>query len=283
MLTEAERHAVFKGAYIPEHLPDYVEGVTHAQPHIHEGYLCYTRDGVLVFVGYPLHADSFERISDDLPTRLVSACERFQPATVSLIAASIPADAHATILELDRYFRLNLPLNATGGDEAYMVRRARRDLFVGEGGFGKEHEALIEDFIAERDLSDSHKGILGRIGHYLQRSRTARLLEARKGIDLVAFSIMDLGSSDYGFYMFNFRSGSIQVPGASDLLLWEMARLATEEGKRYLNLGLGVNPGIRHFKEKWGALPFLRYNWATIQKKRYGLQGIIRSMLKVGM
>ncbi|MFZ3090961.1 MAG: hypothetical protein WA240_10125 [Nitrospirota bacterium] len=31
-----------------------------------------------------------------------------------------------------------------------------------------------------------------------------------------------------------------------------MINLAKEHGKGYINLGLGVNNGIRRFKEKWG-------------------------------
>lgn len=40
-----------------------------------------------------------------------------------------------------------------------------------------------------------------------------------------------------------------------------MINLAREYGKGYINLGLGVNEGIRRFKEKWGGIPFLRYEF----------------------
>jgi len=283
MLTKPERDMVFRCAYIPEHLPDYVEAVSLAEPHIHQGYLCYSRGAILIFVGYPLQGAISDRMMDDLRMTLESACERFQPTTISVIAPEIPPDGHVTAREGDQYFRVNLPLNAKKPDVAYMVRRARRDLSVGEAAFGREHEALIEDFIAERDLSTAHQEIFRSIAGYLDCSHTARLLEARKTDELVAFTILDLGSADYGFYLFNFRSRAIHVPGASDLLLFEMARLAAEEGKRYLNLGLGVSPGIRRFKEKWGAIPFLPCSWATIQRKRRGLLAIIRGMLEVGV
>jgi len=282
MLTKPERDMLFRHAYIPEQLPDYVEAVSLAEPHIHEGYVCFSRGPVLIFIGYPLQAAPSERMDGDLHMTLESACERFQPTTISVIAPGIRPDGDATAQDCDQYFRVDLPLSATRSDEAYMVRRARRELSVGEAAFGQEHEALIEDFITERDLSAAHQEIFRSIAGYLDCSHTARLLEARRGDDLVAFTIVDLGSADYGFYLFNFRSRSIPVPGASDLLLWEMARLAGDEGKRYLNLGLGVNSGIRRFKEKWGAIPFLPYSWATIQRKRRGLLAIIRGMLRNG-
>ena len=28
-------------------------------------------------------------------------------------------------------------------------------------------------------------------------------------------------------------------------------------GKKYINLGLGINPGVTFFKTKWGGVPFL--------------------------
>jgi hypothetical protein len=38
-----------------------------------------------------------------------------------------------------------------------------------------------------------------------------------------------------------------------------MIELTREQGKKEINLGLGVNEGIRRFKEKWGGVPFLNY------------------------
>jgi hypothetical protein len=38
-----------------------------------------------------------------------------------------------------------------------------------------------------------------------------------------------------------------------------MIQEAKREGKRYINLGLGINPGITFFKKKWGGTAFLPY------------------------
>ena len=67
----------------------------------------------------------------------------------------------------------------------------------------------------------------------------------------------DFGAGEYAFYLFNFRSPEAAIPGTSDLLLHALIREAQERGKRYLNLGLGINKGVAFFKEKWGARPFL--------------------------
>jgi hypothetical protein len=66
--------------------------------------------------------------------------------------------------------------------------------------------------------------------------------------------------------LFNFRSKKPNIPGASDLLFKEMVNLAHAEGKKAINLGLGIHAGIRRFKEKWGGMPFLPYRSALIQR-----------------
>ena len=60
------------------------------------------------------------------------------------------------------------------------------------------------------------------------------------------------------------RSSKRAAPGASDLLLHRIAEDARAEGKRFLNLGLGVNDGVRFFKEKWGGVPFARHVGAVL-------------------
>ncbi|MBI5252747.1 MAG: hypothetical protein HY912_24895 [Desulfomonile tiedjei] len=271
---------VYRYAYIPEHLPEYVQAVSLAEPHIHEGYLCFLRGTVLIFIGYPLQPAPCEP-TDQLRLALESACDHFQPHTVSVIAPRIPPEIDGTACGNDQYYRVELPLAAIKPSEAYMLRRAARELSVNEAVFAEEHSALIEAFVSERIPSSAHQEIFRSISRYADCSQTARLLEARKGSELAAFTIMDLGSADYGFYLFNFRSSTLHVPGASDLLFWEMAGLAFKEGKRHLNLGLGVSSGIQRFKEKWGATPFLPYGSVTIQRKPRGLVDIIRRMLMI--
>jgi len=40
-----------------------------------------------------------------------------------------------------------------------------------------------------------------------------------------------------------------------------MIKLTGEHGKHTIHLGLGVNQGIRRFKEKWGGIPSLDYEF----------------------
>ena len=78
---------------------------------------------------------------------------------------------------------------------------------------------------------------------------------------------MDLGAKNFSAYILGSHSKKHYVPHASDLLFLEMINLTREEGKNSINLGLGVNEGIRRFKEKWGGKPFLRYEFCEC---RYG-------------
>jgi hypothetical protein len=38
-----------------------------------------------------------------------------------------------------------------------------------------------------------------------------------------------------------------------------VVEVSKEEGKKYVNLGLGINRGVTFFKKKWGGVAFLSY------------------------
>lgn len=267
MLTSKECDMVYDHAYLPEHLPDYVGSVTGGEPYLEGGHLCFLRKNHLTFIGYALGADALET-----PEAYESACRRFKPATVALIASEIrlPTETYEP-RGTDQYYRLDLPAASPSPEVAYMVRRADRELKVGPGVFGREHGKLVKAFLSEHDFASEHKHIYKRIPRYLKKSDTACLIEARKGHTLAAFSIVDTGARGYAFYMFNFRSSRQPVPGASDLIFSEMIRTAESEGKKTLNLGLGINQGIRRFKEKWGGKVFLPYASALVRRQAMDL------------
>jgi hypothetical protein len=263
MLNDQEHKWIYRHAYLPEHLPDYVGAVSGAEPFLHHNYLYFIGKKHLIFNGYPLepHSDPPARIYDFI-------CERFQPTTVAVIASAIwlPAEQYEQ-LAVDSYYRLDLPLTPIDAAVAYMLRRAQRDLQVTRGSFGKEHKKIIKAFLADHSFNRRQKYLFSHIPQYLKASDSAVLFEARREKELVAFNIVDLGAADYAFYLFSFRSSKITVPGASDLLFHEMVNLAQTEGKKAVNLGLGINAGIRRFKEKWGGTPFLNYSSVLVDKR----------------
>jgi hypothetical protein len=249
---------------VPEHLPDYVAAVSGSEPYLLQDYLCYFQRNHLIFIGYPL-ADNPAEISQ----AYAAACKRFDPDTIVLVAdEQLQLPQGEDTQPPDRYYRLKLPLKSLSPDVAYMVRRAEKELKIEVGQFGREHKKIIKNFIGRQDLSDAQVHIFKHVKNYMKHSKTAHLLEARKADRLVAFTIVDMGSARYAFYQFNFRSTRIAVPGASDLLFYEMVLLAQSEGKQAINLGLGVHPGIRRFKEKWGGEPFLNHHSVFIQRRQ---------------
>jgi hypothetical protein len=264
MLNSEDSNRIYKHAYLPEHLPGYVERISGARPHLHGNYLCFVRKTHLIFIGYPLGVPT-----DDSPGAYSSACERFDPSTVALIAPDIWLDSATMEMQPgDSYYRLDLPLKSINPGVAYMVRRAEKELELKYGRFGAEHKKLIKTFIHNHDLTAAQIQVFKHVGNYVKRSKTARLIEARKANRLAAFTIADMGSAKHAFYLFNFRSPKILVPGASDLLFKEMVRLAQSEGKEAINLGLGIHAGIRKFKEKWGGVAFLPYRSAFVYRKQ---------------
>ena len=263
MLSNSQRNRIYRQAYIPEHLPGYVTAISGTQPYLHGDYLCYARERHLIFVGYPLG-----RQSGDTAAAYESACKRFRPHTIALVAPAnwleSRSDGDQTA---DCYYRLELPLGRLDPAVAYMLRRAHREIQIAEGRFGEQHRKLVQDFASSPEVMAGHRYIFNRIGAYLDNSQSARLLEAIKKGKLAAFTIVDLGSADYAYYMFHFRSLADPVPGTSDCLFHEMVIMSEQAQKKALNLGLGINEGNRRFKQKWGGIPFLTHTSTMVRKK----------------
>jgi hypothetical protein len=85
---------------------------------------------------------------------------------------------------------------------------------------------------------------------------------------LSAFYVVDLEAEGFSNYIIGCHSKKNYVVGASDLLLFELINLSLEYEKNTVHLGLGVNAGIRRFKEKWGAAPTRRYEMCELSLKK---------------
>ena len=256
MITPNERALIAEHAYIPEHLPHYVSAISRTEPYLIGDFVAHLAGTSLVFVGYPLKGD-FNEIQ--MLEALDEAKARFEPSLVSILAPALPSALEACEQPtIDEYYRLNLLPLRVPKKTRNMLARARRELSVSIGEFGREHKRLLKEFMRTHRLNSATRFILKHVPEYV-KSDSVLVFDARtqRG-DLVAFDIADFGAQDYAFYMFNFRSRKHQVPGASDLLLAYIAAQAKTKEKRYINLGLGIDEGIAFFKKKWGAMPFLQ-------------------------
>jgi hypothetical protein len=99
---------------------------------------------------------------------------------------------------------------------------------------------------------------------------------------LAAFSIGEYAGLAMAFYMFSFRDPRIAPPGATDLLLSQLLKEASERGHMGMNLGLSVNEGISFFKRKWGAVPFLPYVQATWETASPGISTVLAGLFRRG-
>jgi len=277
MLSKDEESFVFEHAYIPEHMVDYVVPISKLEPFLISNYLCYFGKNQLVFIGHPLGIDFDERI---LEKTLKKAVEKFKPENVAVIAPKLPPTGEATV-ESDKYFLLDLSSFKIDKKLRNTLARASKDLVVEipigswqgmpsslrkSGEITEEHHKLVQELLKMRSTYERTKYIFENIGAYTSSSPTAAVLDARdKNRNLAAFNVIDF-SRDYAFYMFNFISRENYVPGASDLLFNELIKIAREKGKKYINMGLGINEGIRKFKEKWGGRPFLDYEFIAYSK-----------------
>jgi hypothetical protein len=274
MLSNEERHYIYRQAYIPEHLPEYVTAISGAKPHLVENYLCFCDRRHMMFVGYPLEGQG-----NDIAHAYTEACKRCNPATVSVIAPKIWLGADDCDKQPpDSYYRLQLPLKVIPAEVAYMVRRAQKELVVTPGRFGRHHKRIVQAFLKSRRFSPEQIHLFKHLHYYLKRSTSVVLLDARKDGRLAAFTVVDLGSADHAFYLFNFRSAEANIPGSSDLLFHEMVNMAQSNGKNAINLGLAINPGIRRFKEKWGGVPFMPYEAARVYRSEPELDALAQKL-----
>ncbi len=279
MLTPPEERLVLDLAYVPEHIPGYVRSISHAEPHLLGDFLCYSAGHSLTFIGYPLQS-AFD--PGAVLEAVRSAVLRFGAEQVALVAPRIPAGAGLEPAGgQDHYYRLDLLQVACPSKVQNMIRRASRDLRVETSReLQGDYLGMIAEFLEARQLSEETRFIFGRLPAYVAAVATARVFGARdRQGALVAFDVAEFGGRSYAFYQFNFRSSKHYVPGASDLLLREVIRVAREEGRVFLNLGLGICRGVAHFKEKWGAIPFLPYEYCRYRPGRRSLLDRLRRML----
>jgi hypothetical protein len=268
MIADRQTDYIEDHAYVPEHLPQYVTAISQTEPFLVEDFLVYVKKEHILFVGYPL-SESFEE--NWMDRVLKEAIHRFRPESVSLTAPAIPfsISGHPQPPS-DHYYRLDLSALSISQKQRNMLNRASRELSMGKSrNFDKEHRDLVDRFLKTHPVDEGTRFIFKRIGKYLSSSPTAWIFAARNNRgELIAFDIAEFKPKDYVFYMFNFRSESRSVPGASDLLLSEVIQQAKTEKKKYMNLGLGINPGIIFFKKKWGGVPFLSYAFHLYQTSR---------------
>lgn len=259
MIEPGEESFIQEHAYVPEHIPGYVQSISGREPFLLEDYLCYFGGDLLLFVGYSLKNPLDDRRRKEI---LARAVRRFRPAQVTLLGRGVSREGRTS--PLDAYYRMDLTNMNISCKVRNMIHRAARELTVEKGReFRKEHRDLIAAFLRSHSMEEETRFIFERIPAYAASGSPLFFNAWNAAGDLVCFDLAEFGSRHWAFYLFNFPSRENYVPGASDLLLKEIIDEARTSGKIYLNLGLGIHPGLVSFKKKWGGVPFLPHQFVV--------------------
>ena len=148
---------------------------------------------------------------------------------------------------------------------------------------GNDHHELMLEFVQRINPAARVKELFFKMPQHVAAAGSAFVLNAwDPNKKLAAFYVIDLAAKAFANYIIGCYSKKHYVRGASDLLMFELVKLSKEHNKSYIHLGLGVNSGIRRFKEKWGAKPTRRYEMCELVLKRPLILEVIRTIQKLG-
>jgi hypothetical protein len=280
MLTDQEQAYISDQAYVPEHCIRLMTQVSGGEPFLIDNFFICLKKNWLILVGYPLE-DNFTL--DRLEDILAKVKKKFRPDFISLIAPEIPSSLAAACRERqsDIYYTLETRDPIMRSPLKRNLKKARQNLRV---EFSRrmqgDHQELIHEFVVRNGLAERVERLFFKMPEFVASSDKALVLNAwGKKDKLVAFYVVDFEARQFSNYIIGCYSKKNYVLGASDLLLFELINLSREYDKRYIHLGLGINAGIRRFKEKWGGVSMRRYEMGELELKKPSLFEMISSLL----
>ncbi len=269
MITADEEAYLLANAHVPEHIVGLMTQVSGGEPFLIQDYFCCRKKDRMIVVGYPL-GKPFKTAEFEA---LINRVKRdFQPKEISVIAPEIPecliADCQER--ESDFYYALEVENIKLPGNLKRMVKKAARNLTLERADHLQDaHQELMQEFVRRAKPDRRVIKLLHKMPGFVSQVEKAVCLNAwDKKKQLCAFYIVDLAAKDFASYIIGAYSKNHYVVGASDLLCFEMIQLSREQGKAYIHLGLGVNQGIRRFKEKWGAVPTRPYEMCELMVRK---------------
>lgn len=255
-------------AYVPEHLPDYLGAFSDSTFSRDRDFVYYSSSNNLNIIAYPLTADTALPGFED---HIIELAVKLRPAALKVISP-VPLKIigyKCKKSQRDFYSCLDLSRVRQNAKLRNMLKRSAQVVKVEQGNaFTREHLKLMSEFIKQKGLDRIQEVFFHRLPDYLCQCSRAFMTEARylKDNTLAGYSIFDPGEGNYGFYLFNIPSSdSRKIPGMNDLLLNCGIKSLIYRGKKFLNMGLGISPGIEQFKAKWGAVPFLPYYYQQFE------------------
>ncbi len=261
-LNSAEERFVLAHAIVPEQIPSMMTAISHAEPLCIGDCLCFAKDDWVIFIGYPL---STQFVASDCDTLIVRILAQFHPDYFWFIGPEIPSSLAEScrVRQSDQYLRLDISQSIIPSALQREVGQAARTLTVERTrAFTREHEQLAKELESREDLPLMIKELYRSMPDYIAQCKTAQVLNARdRHGALAAFFVVETAAEHFDAYVLGCHSKKNYIPHASDLLFADMIDSARDRGKQSINLGLGVNEGIRRFKAKWGGRPYLHYEF----------------------
>ncbi len=281
LMDAQERKSIVERATVPEHGLSLMQSVSGGEPVLAEDFLCFVRNDWIVVVGYPL---SYEGPGREFSAEsLGRILERFNPGFASVMGPRIPDAVPGACRERrqDAYYTVSLEGFEPGGAARRAARRAAKEARVERARImGEEHRRLTLEFICRASLPHRAQDLLWKMPRFVAGSGDSLVLNARDARGtLLAFWVVDLEPGPFSTYVIGCHSRRPYVPGASDLLCNELIEVSRERGKRFVHLGLGLSPGLRRFKEKWGGVPGPDYEEAEFVLRRPSLLDAIRGAI----
>lgn len=261
-LDYTHERSILSRAYVPEHIPSLMTTVSRAKPFLLDDYIGYAKDNWGIFVGYPLETPFDPAVCDE---RIARTLELHRPEYLWFIGPKIPPSLAKSCRsrQSDQYLRLDLAGWKIKSSLKRAVNQAAKSLTVEQAReFTREHQSLVDELTRRVELPPLVAELYRSMPAYVAGCETALVLNARDPHGkLSAFFVLECAAERFDTYLLGCYSKEHYVPHASDLLFAEMVAHARERGKPEVNLGLGVNAGIRHFKTKWGGVPYLAYEF----------------------
>ena len=281
MLTADQEKYILHHAYIPEHTVRLMTTLSGGEGFLVDDFFLCRRDDWLIVVGYPLQGeftlDKFEALLENIRAD-------FNPARISLIAPQLSnrLDPSCRQRDSDQYYTRHIGPPTIGDAVKRNLKKAAGKLTVEHAPMmGDAHRELIKEFLNRAKPPQRIENLFSSMPEYVAAAPSARVINAwfAKGV-LSAFYVIDLAAADFANYIIGCYSRKNYVRGASDLLVDELIKMSAENGKAYIHMGLGVNDGVRRFKEKWGARPTRPYEMCELVFKKPLLTQFLRSILK---
>lgn len=262
MISLDEEEYILLNAYIPEHIVSLMGLISKGEPFLIDDHLVIVKDNLTIFIGYPLDRNFSLQRCESIITEIL---KRFEPDVLRFIGPEVPAILLKSPIERqsDQYYLLDINQTKIKDSLIRSIQKVSYQLsFEITNSYTKEHQKLVSEFLKRNNLIFRVKELYHSMPYYVSHSKTTHLLNLRnqKG-KLVAFYILEAGAKRFNTYLIGVHSKKHYIPHASDYLFYKMIEFTSEQGKSKIHLGLGVNEGIRRFKEKWGGIPSLRYEY----------------------